>query len=455
MQKLKPALQSSKGRSGPWAGARLVNAFAEISEGDKADLYAVMAIPGFTEWSDIGTLAVRGMHRMGTTLYAVVGITLYSINSAGTESSIGTIPGTGPVRMFDNGLHLGIHDGDTTGYVWDGVTLATPVNLPSVSDGCYIDGYFVWTVADSDQFMISALDNGTSYNVLDIASVEGSPDNLVGVVNDHRELLFFGGGSGATPSTEVWYNSGAADFPLERQGNAFIERGCIDRDSIVKLDNSTFFVDTQRRVCRLAGYDPQRVSTHAVEKTLAEATWFRGFAYSQEGHEFYNLNTDAGSWAHDVATGAWHERKSFGLSYYRVGSAIQAYDKILFGDNQTGKIHQASLSTHSENGAAIPVTIELPPIGDGVQRQTLYAFELFMETGVGDLTVTDPQAILSYSRDGGRSWSNEMWRDLGAQGEYATRAVWRVNVEFRQLQLKIQFPDKVRRCVVSCHADIR
>lgn len=455
MTRLRPALQSSKGRSGPWAGARLVNAFAEMSEGDKAELYAVMAIPGFTEWSDIGVLAVRGMHRMGTVLYAVVGTNLYSITSAGIETSLGTIPGIYPVRLFDNGLELAIHDGDTTGYVWNGATLATPVNLPSVSDGCYIDGYFVWTVADSDQFVISGIDTGTIYNPLDIATVEGSPDNLVGVVNDHRELLFFGGATGSTPSTEIFVNTGAADFPFERQGNAFLERGCIDRDSIVKLDNGTFFVGEDRIVYRLDGYTPVRVSTHAVEKTLATAIWFRGLTYTQEGHKFYVLNTDVGSWSIDVATNAWAERKSFGLDYYRVGYSVPAYDKILFGDNQTGKIHEASLDVYAENGAVIPVSIELPALGNGVDRQTLYSFEAFMETGVGDLTVTDPQMILSYSKNGGRSWSNEMWRGIGAQGEYTTRAVWRINVEFRQLQLKLQLPEKVRRCIVGYHGDIR
>jgi hypothetical protein len=79
----------------------------------------------------------------------------------------------------------------------------------------------------------------------------------------------------------VFYNTGAADFPFERQGNAFIERGCIDRDSIVKLDNGTFFVGDDRIVYKLDGYTPCRVSTHAVEKTLSEASWFRGFTYTQ------------------------------------------------------------------------------------------------------------------------------------------------------------------------------
>jgi hypothetical protein len=268
--------------------------------------------------------------------------------------------------------------------------------------------------------------------------------------------LLFGGGTGSTPSTEPWINTGAADFPFERSGNAFIERGCIDRDSIVKADNGTWWVGEDLIVYRMTGYEPVRMSTHAVEKVLATASWFRAFTYTMEGHKFYVLNTDVGTWACDMATSnAWAERRSFGLDYYRIGCSVEAYGKTLFGDNQTGKFYEPDLDVVSENGTAMPVTIELPPLGDGTNRQTLYAFELFMETGVGDLTTTDPQAILTYSKNGGRSWSNEMWRDLGAQGEYTTRAVWRINVEFRQLQLRIVLPDKVRRCVVSYFADIR
>lgn len=454
MASLKPGLQSSKGRSKPWAGSRLVNAFAEVSEGDKAELFAIMAIPGLTEFSDIGALPIRGVHRMGTVLYTVAGTDLYSVDSSGAETLIGTITGTGPVKMADNGTELAIQNGDTTGYVYSGGTLSTPVNLPSVTDVDYIDGYFVWTVADSDQFVISGIDAGTVYDPLDVATVEGSPDALVGVINDHRELLFFG-----TGTIEIWVNTGAADFPFERQGNAFIEHGCVDRDSIVKTDNSVFFVATEdqggdRIVARLNGYQPQRISTHAVEKTLAEATWFRAFRYGQEGHKFYVLNTDAGTWAYDMATGAWHERRSFGLDYYRIGCAAGAYGETLFGDNQTGKLYTPSLDVHSENGTAIPVTVELPPIGNGVERLTLYALEIFMETGVGNSDAAAPQAILTYSRDGGRTWSNEMWRPLGAVGDYRRRVVWRPTVEFRQLQLRLTLPDKVRRCVIGYHADI-
>ena len=421
-----------------------------MSQGDKAAPYSVEAIPGLTQWANIGTLPVRGAHVMGGVLYAVVGTTLYSIASNGTPTSLGTISGINPVRIVDNGSELAIHDGGATGYVLSNGSLTNPINLPAVSDVTFYDGYFVWTVAGSDQFIISGINQGTSYDPLDVASAEGAPDNLVGVINSHRELLLFG-----TDTTEIWYDVGSQDFPFARQGNAFIERGCIDKDSIVNLDNSAFFVGDDRIVYRMNGYLPIRISTHAVERTLDDASWFRALTYTEEGHKFYILNTDLGSWAYDVATQEWAERKSFNLNYYRVGCVVEAYGQTLYGSNQTGKFYTGDLDVNSEDGDPLPVTIQLPPLGDGVNAQTLYSFEVFMETGVGDLVTTDPQIILVYSRDGGRSWSNEMWRSMGAQGQYLTRAVWRANIYFRQLQLKLILPEKVRRCVLAYHADLR
>lgn len=453
MNRLKPALQSSKGRSKPWGGAKLVNCFAEMSDGDKAEDFALIAVPGFEQFCVVTrTSAVRGMHRIGTTLYAVLGDTLSQVASDGTTTTLGTITGTDPVRMADNGTELAIVGGvgGTTGYVLSSGTVTQPVNLPAVSDVAFVDGYFLWTAADTDQYVISGLYAGTTYDPLDVGTAEGSPDSLVGVLNNHRDVLLFG------PSTiEVHYDSGAADFPFERQGNAFVERGCADRDSIQKLDNSALFVGDDKIVYRLNGYSPQRISTHGVEQVLARASYFRAFTYDLEGHKFYVLNTDVGSFAWDAATGAWADRKSYGLDNYRIGSAIEAHGRLLFGDNVVSTIHSASVDLLDADGESQPIIIELPPLEMSRERATLYAVELFCETGVGNAAKPDPQAIMQYSRDGGRTWCNELWRTMGRVGEYQTRAVWRPTVEFRQLQLRFTLPDVVKRTVLGYYADVR
>ena len=451
MQKVRPALQSSKGRSTPWGGAKLVNAFAEVSEGDKVETYAVMAIPGLTAFATPSSAEGRGVHRMGTTLYTVVGTSLYSVSGVGVMTSLGTIGGTGAVRMVDNGTQLAICPNTGTGYVLDtGVIYSGISNLPTVSDVAYIDGYFVWSAQDSDQFIISSLYDGLSYDPLDVATAEGDPDAIVGVINDHRELQFFGAGS-----VEIWVNTGAAAFPFERQGNAFIERGCLSRDSLCKVDNSVFFVGDDRIVYRLNGYTPQRVSTHAIETAIEAATWFIGYTYTQVGHKFYVLSTDVGTYALDMATNLWHERKSYTRDNHRVAFSETAYGSTLMQDIYTGAIYTPSLDVYDEDGDQMDVTVEIPTIEKDRDKATLYAIELHCETGVGNADTPAPVAIMEYSKDGGRSWSNQMSRNMGAVGTYTTRAVWRPNVEFRQLAVRFTMQSKTRRFVLGYYADVR
>lgn len=453
MRRLPAGLQFSEGRSKPWSGSKLVNCFAEMSEGDKADRFAVMAIPGLVLFADISSGPVRGLHTMAEVLYAVIGTTLYSVSATGVATSLGTIAGTKPVMMADNGEQLAIQGGalNNQGFMLSGGILYTNlVNLPAVSNVVYIDGYFVWTAFASDQFIISALNDGLSYDPLDVATVEGDPDNIVGLVNLQRELMFFG-----ARTVEIWYNSGEADFPFARQGNAFIERGCRDRDSIVKIDNSVQFVGDDLIVYRLNGYLPVRISTHAIEYRISTATWFRAFTQTDEGHKRYILNTDVGCFAYDMATGAWAEIRSLGLDNYRVGCSATCYGRTIVGDAYTGRLYVPSLDEFTENGAVIPVEIEIPTLEANRALATLYSYEVYCETGVGNADDPDPQIILTYSKDGARNFSAEMARPLGAIGEYLTRAVWRLNVQFRQLQIRLQMPSKTRRFVISHWVDMR
>ncbi|MBB6424943.1 hypothetical protein [Sphingopyxis sp. JAI128] len=450
MRKIASGIQSSQGRSRAWSGARLVNCFAELAEGDKADLFAVMAIPGLAEFSSIGTLGNRGEHVMGGVLYVVNGTTLYSVASDGTETPIGSIPGSLPVQMADNGSQLAIQ-ADTEGYVLDSGTIySNIVNLGPVSGVTYIDGYFVWLVADSDQFIISGLNDGLTYDPLDVATVEGNPDNNVGVINDHRELQFYG-----AQTVEIWYNSGDADFPFERQGNAFIERGLRDRNSLVKIDNSVHFVGDDLVVYRLSGYEPVRISTHAIEGDIAGASWFRAFTYTLHGHKFYVLNTNIGTFAYDMATGAWHDRRSLGRANYRVGFATSCYGRTIMADAYTGKLYVPSLSVNTEDGDEIPMEILLPSVQSQRAKQTLYSYECQLQAGVGNSVEADPQMILQYSRDGGNTWSPELTRAMGKVGEYLTRAIWRLGVQFYQLQLRLKMPAKAQRFIITHWADIR
>lgn len=453
MQRIRPALQYSEGRSLVWSGAKLLNAYAEASEGDKAEPFAVMAIPGLTRFSDISAFPVRGQHVMDHVLYAVIGTTLYSIAEDGTETPLGTVAGSLPVMMADNGTELAIQGGvnNDQGYVYSGGVLYTGIaNLPPVSGVVYVDGYFLWSIAASDQFIISALNDGLSYDALDIATVEGDPDDIVAVIVLQREVQFYG-----ERTTEFWINTGNPDFPFERSQNAFIERGCRDRNSLIKIDNSVHYVGDDLIVYRLSGYQPLRISNHAIEFKIASASWYRAFTCTIEGAKFYVLNTDVGTWAYEMSTGAWAERRSLGYDNYRVANAVECYDTTILGSAYAGVLYTQSLDVFTEDGDTIPIEIVLPGIQTDRLKTTCYSLEVYCETGVGNADDPDPQILMSYSVNGGRTFSNDMARSMGAVGEYLTRCIWRCGIQFRQLQFKLKLPSITKRYVISAIADIR
>lgn len=447
MQPLKPALQTSQGRSFNWSGAQLINCFAEKADGDKREDFALVSTPGLTQWGTAGS-AIQASIVCGGVLYVMSGGNLYSVNSSGVATFCASIGYQGRVRMACNYAEVCIAAGGT-GYVWSGATLSIPCPF-DVSDVIYADGFMLWLVKDSEQFFISSLDDALTYDAADIASVEGAPDHVVGMMNDHREIQFYG-----ENTTEIFYNSGAADFPFERQGNAFIERGCFDRDSIVKIDNSVTYMGDDRIIYTLAGgYQPTRISTHVIEYFLRDATYCRAFTYAQEGHKFYCMEIDAGTFCYDYATGTWHQRKSWNSDYWRVGGAVQAYGKTLLTDRATGAIYEPSLDVFTEAGETIAVDITLPTLEYGRMRVTMYAFEVTTETGVGNSDTTNPQIMLRYSDDGGHTWSNEMWRSLGKIGVYRNRAVWRGLGRFRTRQMNLRITDPAYRLVISYWAEI-
>lgn len=67
----------------------------------------------------------------------------------------------------------------------------------------------------------------------------------------------------------------------------------------------------------------------------------------------------------------------------------------------------------------------------------------------------DPQIMLDWSDDGGRSWSTlKKWRSMGKMGEYVKRLRWLKMGQARQRILRLQVSDPVRRNLIGFYLDI-
>lgn len=450
------------------ADNRMINLFPEIiPEGGKEPAFLNRA-PGLKLKVSVGLGPIRGMWVLGDNLYVVSRDKLYKVDSSYTVTTLGTVAGTdGPVSMADNGIQLFVACNGPS-YIYNSQTNVfaqiTDSDFPGAVTVSYLDGYFVFNEPNSQKIWVTALLDGTSVDPLDFASAEGSPDGVVGIIADHREVWVFG-----TNSVEVWYNSGNADFPLSRIQGAFNELGCAAPYSIAKMDNGLFWLGKDARgqgiVYRANGYTGQRVSTHAVEwqiQQYANMSDAIGYTYQQDGHSFYVLifpQADR-TWVYDVATQAWHERAGFANGEFtRHRSNCQAFfqGEVLVGDYQNANVYAFDLDDFSDNGSIqkwLRSWRALPTGANNLKRTAQHSLQLDCETGVG-LNLgqgSDPQVMLRWSDDGGHTWSSEHWTAIGRIGEYGKRAFWRrlgMTMKLRDRVYELSGTDPVKIAIVG------
>lgn len=453
------------------ADNRMVNLFPEaIPEGGKTAGFLNRA-PGLKFEQTVGTGPIRALwaHQTnGSDFYVVSGTEVYKFTSlTGTPIKLGNVSGTGPVSIADNGTQI-FFACNGPSYIYNEVTNVfaqiTDPDFPGAVTVAYLDGYFVFNEPNSQRVWVTSLLDGLSVDPLDFVSAEGSPDGLVSLIVDHREAWLFG-----SDSVEVWYDAGNADFPLSRIQGAFNEIGCVAPYSVAKLDNGLFWLGTDARgqgiVYRANGYTGVRVSTHAIEYAIAQygnISDALAYTYQQEGHSFYVLifPTANATWVYDVSTQMWHERAGFkngAFTRHRSNCQCNFGGNTVVGDFENGNIYTFDLDVYADNGDVqkwLRSWRALPPGQNNLKRTAQHSLQLDAETGVGLIVGqgSQPEAMLRWSDDGGHTWSNEHWKEMGAIGQYGYRTIWRrlgMTVKLRDRVYEVSGTDPVKIAIMG------
>lgn len=459
------ATESAESRSLPLSAQRVINLFTEKQQQGAKSPTPLFGVPGLTSFVTCGTGPIRGLWVMQGILYAVSGAELYSITRGAVVTLLGGgIGGTGNVSMSDNGVQLGIVNGQQ-GYIY---TLATNLFVQIASDGFnpadtifFFDGYFVLNHSGTNQFFISALYDGTSYDPLDFASAEASPDFVVACVQNLQLLFII-----CVDHIELWYDAGTEDFPFQRFAGGVINYGCNAPASVILQDGAIFFLGTDKVFYRLQGNVPYRISTHPIEHILAQdpdLTTASCMTYTIEGHKMVALTlpNSARTLEYDISTGLWHERestiKNVSIGRWRGNCSAQAYGQTYIGDAVTGDVSLLDWDVYTELGNQIIGTAYSIPYHEDRKRVFIPRFELDVESGVGLAAGqgSDPQIFLQWSKDGARTFSDtQPWRSMGKIGEYQKRLRWLRLGQSRQWIFKISMSDPVRRTIIAANMDI-
>lgn len=442
----------------------------DLGTGKDHEVAALVPTPGLTLLCTLPQSPVRGVYTASNgQLFAVAGTKLYRVSNTWVATELGTLStGTGPVSMSDNGSQVVIVDG-SFGYYWDinasTFTLITDAAFYPADLVAFLDGYFIYNRKNTQQFFSGPLNAVVPFNALDIASAEGSPDNIVGHIVASQQIYIFG-----AQSIEVFYDSGASPYQFERIQGAVQAVGCYSAFSIARLQNQIYWLGGdetgQGIIYRMQGNQPQRISTPAIESvirgldpsTLSSA---RAFVYQQGGHAFYCLNLPGSNstWCYDSSTQLWHERVYLNLitlERHRADCHAAAYGKNVVGDYQNGNLYALDPQNFSDNGGSIPRIRSAPHVSQDMTNLFHGAFQLDMETGVGTSGTGQgvaPQVMLRWSNDGGHTWSKERWVSCGKIGETRARVIWRRLGRSRDRVYEVKMTDPVKCVLIG--ADIQ
>ncbi len=454
-------------RSLAFDAQRSINLYPVVDQTNKGkEIVALYGTPGLKSFVNAGLGPVRGeFFAANGRAFAVSGNTLYEIKSDQSAVSRGTLGSTTSIiTMADNGFQLAVCDGTSLyifGYAGNSFTIVTDIDFPGSSTVCFIDGYFAISVPNSKAFYLSALYDGTSWDALQFASKESSPDNLNRVMNAVGQLWLFG-----DKSTEVWSNIGGSAFPFARIAGAKISTGCAAPYSVIELDNSVFWVgrnlDGSGVVYKANGFTPQKISTFAVDyalEQLADLSVLRAYTYQADGHMFYVLTGDGlnTTYVYDVSTAQWHERaylNSNGIFETHLSVChMFAFGKHLVGSRIDGQIYDMSLNYFDDDGAALKAQRVFTHIYNDGKFIKLPNLEVDFEGGVGleSGQGSNPVCWLEISEDFGRTYGNEITASIGAVGQYRTRAVFRKLGGAYSFTFRLSITDPVKRAICGAY----
>lgn len=452
---------------------------------------------------------------IGNKLYGVsTGGAFTSIGTLTTSSGTVSMEDNGVSQNGVGGNQLIVVDG-TDGYIYNVNTLAFSTisgggwaDLKSGGYGpiqvTYLDGYFI-VINGSMSYWVSDLYDGTTWNALATASASASSDNILSVIANQQQLFLI-----KNNTTEVWYDAltpTSSGSPFSRQSGAVFDYGTSAKWSVARGLGNIFFIATMRQnnvselvgIAMISGYNPQIISTPAINYKLEHSTNLAncfGYCYSDEGHSFYVLTNPDDNWTivYDATTNMWHERSSLATDFVNVnrhiGSCYSFFNKKHYvGDYQGPYIYEMSYKYYTDFGNNIYSWRSAQHLYDQDELNKIFISLLVidMETGVGtsslplsatlfpagydgskSLLITaagsitagallvgdaDPEAFLSWSDDGGHTWSNQHSGKIGPLNHFTTRLRWRRLGKSSNRVFKLGISDPVKKVIIDTYIE--
>jgi hypothetical protein len=403
-----PFPKSSTPGARPGEGeGRYLNCYS-VTEGGRS---YVRPAPGVTTFATTAGSGIRGLLSVNSDIYVVFNGSVVRINGGTANVLTGTIPGTDGVTLARNNRVAAGASAPNVVAVREsgGAYVLTTTDVSSYPDADlpetvnsvdFLGGYFVFSVPDGRIFATDL--NTTAVNALSFTTAEARADGLLRIAVQGNIAYAFG-----ASTIEPYQNVGTSPFPLQRAATV-IPVGLLTTMAVGGYQEAwsgpLFFVASDRTVKALSGYETATISTPDVDRfiTSSTASTVNVDVFVWQGRQFVSVSSNLGTWVYDIAEKAWHERQT-GTARWRAQQSIFHQGSWLFGDNTSGAI----LGLGGEPGSGL---IQSGPLKDFPSR---VATRLF-----ADFTAADMNIYVSWSHDGGKTWSTELTRSIADAEAY-------------------------------------
>ena len=443
-------LQSYQSRSKPLSSQRLLNLFIENSGDPNVKNTMLFGAPGLKHYYDLpgairpqlGIISLKGYlviaDQDAVRIVRAEQLGGFSVNTT-TWVSLNMTSPTTHVQMVSNGndilllnseagrlvIATGTNDGDWT------------IQEPDTAHG-YDPNTQVYTSIShiAGVFVATAQVAGAAYvkygNVLDPNSwgyafqLDTSLEALTAVTSNMRELWVF-----APNYVEILAPSGGAgNYFFSHLTGAYINKGCVFKNSIAVDETSFLFMGSDDAIYASRSYNLAQISTPAIVdmiKSWGTPTDIIGQVYFQGGHRYYVLKFKGigKTLIYDLTTQSWTERESGvgqeweGEYFVKIPNGTQFVTSVT-----QPKLYEMDLDYYTDDGVQISREFVFPTIyGENKRRMLFYDVTIDVDVGLGP----NDKILLSWSDDGGYTWSKIRQANLGSRGEYARK------IQFRRL----------------------
>lgn len=377
----------------------------------------------------------RGGINWNDVCYRVMGSKLVSVSPSGVVTTHGDVGSGAQVSMDYSFDRLAIASAGSLFY-WDGgsITKVTDVDLGTVVDMLWVDGYFMTT--DSEFLIVTELADPTAVSQLKYGSSEVDPDPIKALLKLRNEVHALN-----RYTIEAYDNIGGTGFPFGRIEGAQIQRGTLGTHCCCVLLESIAFLGSGRKEAPaiwLGGNGSSaKISTREIDQILkgyTEVVLAASVMESKvdENHQILQLHLPDQTLVYDAAASkilgesVWHTLTTGVrvdiLGQYKARNLVWCYDKWLVEDPTSTTIGRlvSNVSSHwgVVNGWEFGTTIAYNE-GNGA---IFHELELVALTGRSVLGF-DPTIYTDYSLDG-EQWSVPKGVKAGKSGQRQKRLLW-------------------------------